>query len=394
MKVLLKVDKSKLGASIMRTSKIVIPIAVIGFIIGLLYWGPVFYVYKFQVKNPWGDYAVDFGLYGLTIAKETVLGYLFNIDALSPAVSLDGLRALLISLLTLIGLAGAIKNRKEISSSFLAVTFATGLIGSLHYLITLPLLNATYSSQRIDSFILGPGAFILMLYGMYTLCCYLKTDTGKKVFIGCVIVLLLSLAKDRITADYTSQWTILGQSPENPATAEMASWVKENTDKNAVFLSPEELSFALNGLTGRKLMITRRTHSNPYVDIDERISDAAVMLYGNNEEKTMQLLKAYNVSYLYWDANWLTIAVNEPSMAQPKYKDYLDEYGVKYQQVTTYLDPAWSERYKKYNMLAVMPVSNNPMQPWSDALQKHLKLVKAVDIDGEAAYRIYEIEYS
>ncbi len=391
MKVLFKADKSKLKDSIMRTSKIIIPIAAIGFLIGLLYWAPVFYVYKFHVKNPWGDYAVDFAAYGLTIAKETILGYLFNIDPLMQNAGLDSFKALFISLLALIGLAGIVKDRKEISSSFLAVTFATGLIGSLHYLITLPILHATYSPQRIDAFILSPAAFLLMFYGLYTLYGFLKKDTGKKIFLGAVFVFLIILAKERIQGDYASQWTALGQSPENPATAEMSSWVKENTDKNAVFLSIDELSFALNGLTGRKLVVERRTHSNPYVDIDERLADAAVMLYGNNEEKTLQLLKAYNVSYLYWDGIWPSIAANEPTMVQPKYKEYLDKYGVKYQQVTAYLDPAWSERYKRYSMLMVSPAKNDPMQPWSDELNKHLTLVKAIDIEGRAAYRIYKI---
>ncbi|MFZ2456916.1 MAG: glycosyltransferase family 39 protein [Candidatus Altiarchaeia archaeon] len=391
MKMRLQIDREKLWISLVKTSKILIPMAIIGFGIGLLYWGPVFFSYKFQVKNAWGDYAEDYALYGGTMAKETILGYLFNIEPLLKTINIDTCRAFIISLLTLTGLVDVIRDRKEMSGSFMALTFATGLIGSLHYMVTLIFLNATYSPARIDTFILAPAAFILMFYGMYTLYRFLKADTGKKVFIGCIVLFLLSLTYDKILGDYTNQWTKLGQSPENPATAAMASWIKENTDKNAVFLSTEELSFALNGLTGRKLVVDRRTHSNPYVDINERLADASVMLYGNNEEKTLQLLAAYNVSYVYWDSVWPTLAEREPMLVQPKYAEYLTKYGVKYQAVTTYLDPAWSKRFKKYGMLMVIPAKNEPMQPWSNELNKHLTLVKGIDIEGQAAYRIYKV---
>jgi len=398
MRVMLKTDREKLRKAVTATSRIIIPIAVVGVLIGLLYWGPVFFIYKFSVKNAWADYTMpDYEVYGLTIVKETIQGYLFNIDALTQMPNSgalpDSLKAFMISLLTLIGLIGVIKDRKETGSSFLGLAFATGLLGYFHYLITLPILHTNYSPLRIENFMLNPAAYILMFYGMYTLYCFLRTDTGKKIFVGCVILFLLSQAKDKIQGDYTSQWTALGQSPENPATAAMSSWVKENTDKNAVFLSIEELSFALNGLTGRKLVVDRRTHSNPFVDINERLADASVMLYGNNEEKTLQLLKAYNVSYLYWDGAWPTIAEREPTLVPQKYAEYLTKNGVRYQEVSTYLDPAWSPRYKKYNMLMVMTAKNDPMQPWSDELNRHLKPAKGIDIDGSAAYRIYQVNY-
>jgi hypothetical protein len=399
MRIMLKTQKAKLKEDVMRTSRIIIPIAVIGFLIGLFYWGPVFFIYKFNVRNSWADYTMpDYEVYGLTIVKETILSYLFNIEPLIGVKDIgampEALKAFIISALTLIGIIGAIRNRKEFGSSFLVLAFATGLFGSFHFLITLPLFHTNYSPMHIGNFMLNPAAYILMFYGMYTAYVFLRTDIGKKVLIGCILAFLIFQVKDKVTYDYTNQWTTLGQSPENPATAAMASWVKENTDKNAVFLSIEELSFALNGLTGRKLVVDRRTHSNPFVDINERLADASVMLYGNDEEKTLQLLKAYNVSYLYWDGAWPTIAEREPTLVAPKYAEYLTKYGVRYQEVSTYLDPAWSVRYKKYNMLMVMTANSDPMRPWSDALDKHLKIAKGIDIEGNAAYRIYLVDYN
>jgi hypothetical protein len=391
MRVLFKIDRPALRASILRTSKIIIPVAVIGLLIGLLYWGPIFFVYKFNVKNPGGDYADDYAAYGLTMAQETIQNYLFNIGPLLKNPGLEGVKTFSLSLLTLVGLGGAIKNRREGSSSFMAVTFAAGLIGSMHYIVTLPLLNATYAPPRIAGFILGPAAFILMIYGIYLLYGFIRTDTWKKIFLSAVFLFFIMQAKEKIDGEYKVQWTLVGQSPQNPATEAMASWIKENTDKNAVFLSIEELSFALNGQTGRKLVNTRRTHSNPYIDINERLADTAVMLYGTNEERTMQLLKAYNVSYLYWDGAWPTIAEREPTLVSPKYAEYLTKYGVGYREVITYMDPAWSDRFKKYSMLMVIQAKNDPMQPWSDVLHKHLTPVKEIDIEGQAAYRIYQV---
>jgi hypothetical protein len=399
MRFMLKTDRLKLKKEVMRTSRIIIPIAVIGFLIGLLYWGPVFFIYMFSVKNAWAEYTMpDYETYGQTIIKETILGYLFNIDPLiqmpNPGTLPASLIAFLISLLTLTGLIGVIKDRKEIGSSFLGLAFATGLFGYFHYLITLPILHTNYSPLRIENFMLNPAAYILMFYGIYTLYFHLRTDTGKKIFIGCIIIFLLSQAKNKIDEDYANKWTVLGQTPENPAITAMASWVREKTDKNAVFLSTEELSFALNGLTGRKLVVDRRTHSNPFVDINERIADASVMLYGNNEEKTLELLKKYNVSYLYWDLEWLTISERTPTLVLPEYTEYLSKYGVRYKEVNAYLDPTWSVRYKKYDMLLVSRAKNDSLQPWSDELNKHLKPAKGIDIDGQAAYRIYEINYT
>jgi len=339
----------------------------------------------------------DYEVYGAVIAKEMIMSYLFNIDPLlTGAGSLSGLtsglKAFFISTMTVAGLAGTIRDRKEKGASFLAIAFFTGFFGYLHYLFTVPLLGTNYSPLRIENFMLNPAAYILMIYGFYTAYNYLKTNTGKKITLAIAIIFIAIISYEKITGDYNSQWTKVGQSPVIPQTTQMADWVRENTDKNAVFLSTEELSFALNGLTGRKLVIDRRTHSNPYVDINERIADAAVILYGNNEEKTLQLLKFYNVSYLYWDANWLSIASREPSMAPPKYKEYLSSNGVTYREVTTYLDPAWSERYKKYQMLAIFP-ENDALKPWSNTLDKHLKLAFEADIGEVPVYRIYRIDY-
>jgi len=79
-------------------------------------------------------------------------------------------------------------------------------------------------------------------------------------------------------------------------------------------------------------------------------------------------------------------------MAPPKYKEYLSSNGVTYREVTTYLDPAWSERYKKYQMLAIFP-ENDALKPWSNTLDKHLKLAFEADIGEVPVYRIYRIDY-
>ena len=193
----------------------------------------------------------------------------------------------------------------------------------------------------------------------------------------------------------------MARSTQNPALLEIQNWVEENTDKNAVFLSHDELSFALNGLTGRKVVIERRTHFNPYVDFDQRNADAAVMLYGNDSGKTLELLKKYNVSYVYWDVSYIQFSQREPMLVRPSYEEYLGRYGVSYQPVEWYLDPAWDPLYKKYPLLAVSPAKADWQQPWSDELQKHLKLLKEVEMplqsDGQAfmgpGYRVYEIDY-
>lgn len=114
-------------------------------------------------------------------------------------------------------------------------------------------------------------------------------------------------------------------------------------------------------------------------------------MYGNNTGKTAELLKYYNVSYLYWDANWLNFAQREPSLTSIKYENYLAENGVYFQKATTYLDPAYESTYPQYDVLVIYPTGNDTSKPWSTSLDSHLTLAKTFYIQGKEYARIYRV---
>lgn len=404
----IKTNTAKLSETIKEQTKIVAPILIIGLIIGLIYWGPILLIYRFQIKNPWNEFTQpDYAVYGGEIALTVLKTYFFNIDALSNIYSAHRFTA---SILTAAGLILAIKERRNPSASFILTAFAAGFIGYFHYLVTTPLLHTSFVPGRFETFMLNPAAFLLGIYAIYSLNQKIKSEKNRKTFYAAAATYFVIVSAINYMNMYNGTWTQVGRADPDDKMQKIQEWVEKNTDKNAVFISHDELAFALNGLTGRKIVTERRTHYNPYVDMNERLADSAIILYGNNSEKTLELLKKYNISYLYWDINWLYdqnnqggFAYREPLLTLPKYADYLKEYGVNYTRTKTYLDPAWVENYPKYDMLAVVPATTDVFAPWSKTLAKHLKVETEVTVqtqtrDGKITtipvYRIYSIDYS
>ncbi|MGF3555148.1 MAG: hypothetical protein ACQXXF_07800, partial [Thermoplasmatota archaeon] len=154
---------------------------------------------------------------------------------------------------------------------------------------------------------------------------------------------------------------------------EFANLVIQNTGKEEVTISPHgETAFALNALTGRKVLFLRRTHASPFVDANKREADAAIILYGNNETLRKELLEKYNIKYFYYDfyalqqiyeciqywENLSNDAYAELSYACLRtsldYKNYLEQNGIETKEVYARLDVA-SENAPKFRMLAIKP---------------------------------------
>ena len=120
----------------------------------------------------------------------------------------------------------------------------------------------------------------------------------------------------------------MGASGKNPNQAyELAKWIMANTPKDAVFLTAhEETGFALNAMTGRKVLIARRTHASPFVDVNQRAADAGIILYGNNSTQILDLIEKYNIKYIYEDfysaQNQAQCAQSFDQFSKPEAADY------------------------------------------------------------------------
>jgi len=133
-----------------------------------------------------------------------------------------------------------------------------------------------------------------------------------------------------------------------------------------------ESAFAVNALTGRKIVYMRATHASPYVDYNKRAADASIILYGNNTQLRNDLIKKYHVSYLFFDlfsaesvniCNHVWDQLDDPKYevygyycikTSPEYKQYLENNGIQTKTVYTRLDPASLES-PKLNILFVKP---------------------------------------
>jgi len=205
----------------------------------------------------------------------------------------------------------------------------------------------------------------------------------------------------------TDKWIQVGKQPLSQDILETKKWILSNAGINDIFLSTNELSFALNALTGRKVMITRRSQNSPFLDIDQREADAAIILYGNNSKKRKELLKKYDIKYLYWNNYWIQSEYYfdnqgkitgwfDPIIVKDikNYRSYFDNYNISYFSLNNWIDPAIKgEKIRKYDLLFVSPQNYRSFEkPWVEDLDNYLKEVWNFKYENQTLARIYEIK--
>ena len=167
----------------------------------------------------------------------------------------------------------------------------------------------------------------------------------------------------------------------------MQDFIIQNTNVNDVFLSSNELSFALNGLTGRKLLVSRRAQNDPFMDMEERVRAAAVILYSNNEESRQEYIEKFNVKYLYWNIQWVSTEykLNEKGeianrfdplilFDTPENIEFLDSNNINYFKQHTWMDPSLQgNEYKQFDLLFILPKRYDIFELWDESLDPHLE---------------------
>ncbi len=352
-------------------------ILLIGIPIAMLYWGPVIFVYHGKTLNPLQEYSGS-GLEGLNF--EFVFTYLFK----QIFFDTSNYIAIIMSILAIMGLYYVLLNRDKLKIALLF--YLTAFFGVIHPIITRPLINTSFGYYWFPGFA-NITRMILIIFGIYLIYAlakkYLrntKEETITYAIIAVTITMLALNAGINIKSFESDQFTQAGftLSPDMEAMFRMGDWIMANTRNGDVFVSTHpETSFALQALTGREVMFSRRTHSSHFVDVNKRAADEAVMLYGNSEEKTKELLREYNVKYIYHDFYSLqtkqqceqiwSILDNPNAQLQsyvclqttPEFENYLKQYGVNYKKIVGPLDPAGGPYTPKYELLAVNPSQFN-----------------------------------
>lgn len=379
----------------------IIPI-LIGLPIVLLYWWwPI--VSKFHSVNDLTYYAhKDFSIFALQLSEfwqsiKTILW--INRFSVFTVIMILGIITLFII---------KTKNKKiKKLKQFNIILLISVLIGAGHHFITYPLFKISafpYMFGSLFSMILLIFAFIFVSILIQ------KIIKNKKLQIIIIIIILIFAGINAYThhATFISGNKFHGNAlnPLQDNVVKMQEWINENTDINNVFLTTKETGFMLNGLTGRKLVVYRTTHADPFSDIWTCQIDSAIILYSNNSVEREKLIKKYNISYFYWDYYWINSewAVDNSGRIIGKFDPLLVPYNKTYEQrliknnVKFVVDNFWfdpavqgSDIPKLKGILITQDNYYNSTHPWNPELDKYLKKVWNYKQNNQEYATIYKI---
>jgi len=375
--------------------KPVIIVILIGVIIAQLYWFEPIFVHHIQSSENYLDWNnEDFSSTSLqfTYFKNIIKGAFFNFFSNLPRTLLS-----LFSLAGLIILFFVKKNNYRLN--FLYLFNLSAFLLLFHYFLTRPLLEMDLYPIRIYDMLFYFNIFLLTGLSLSTVINHIK-KYQQHILTSSIIILLIFSFNTFQDKKESDQWYTSAKNNLPEKLTELQKFVLENTNVNDVFISANELSFMFNALTGRKVLNTRRAQNSPYVDMDERILASAIILYGNNDETRKNLIKKYNIKYLFWDQDWIpTEYMAENGNIKPfdplnlfdseTKRKTLEQFNISYQPQYTWVDPALrGDTYKQFNILLIIPNYKSKEQPWIDQLNPFLEEV----FNFENKTKIYKVK--
>lgn len=350
--------------------------ALVALAVCTIFFGPILLEYGTDRPNPvttYGDTRLEF--LGVSWILKSVTGNLF--------LGYRGIGAYVLGIAGLLGIFYCVLRWKKTVTGFILLWFIANIVTVGHHLVTKPFLDFSFLPEKLPLFMIFSGIFIT--FGLRYVYLHLRKTVGIKVFAGIIlIVLLLPIAYASYQNYSSNRWVQYGMQwdPATEKMYEIRDYLMENLDKDDVVLANDETGFALAVLSARKQMLTRRTHASYFVDINQRIADAAVIMYGDDPEKAKELLEKYKVTHFYKDQHLVTY----PMRTSLRFRDYLDRYGVKYEVRVSTWDPAMPpDRGFTEEMLIIPP--QNITQEFNELLVSERKFIIGNQLFSEL-YRI------
>jgi hypothetical protein len=336
----------------------------IGFIISQLYWFEPIFVYHGQTQLASQLWSTDD--YSNPIVQQS---FLWN-TLRALFFSFDSLDALVLTILTLAGFAYLFINRKALKEHelFAVIAFGVAFILTFSYFITMPLFGTNMVPDYIYGLYLTTARILIAVIGLVFVIGYIP---GRRMLILAIIALSF-LASIYLGYDAWHKGKFYFN-PERtlednfPGANSLQAYLMEKTSPHDVILSSNEVSFALNAISGNNVLLSRRAHNDPFVDFDRYQMDGAIMFYGSDPQKRLALMKKYNVSYLYVDSVWLPtewqfskegalVGYSDPILLfySPQKEAELVLNGIKYKKTHGYVDPSVrGPNVKTYDLLIV-----------------------------------------
>ncbi|WP_456373817.1 hypothetical protein [Methanocaldococcus sp.] len=372
----------------------------------MLYWYKPLFIY--HLHRPYDRLhmdIIDFGRLDVQIMFlfDMIKTYLLNFSSIGNIIS---------TLLVWLGIYAYYKSENSIEKEFIKIFGIGSLFATFCYFITEPLLKIHFVPTYMHRFYLWLLAILIGLFGLKYIKERFKLYDNKNIIVFGVLFILLFANTTFAFVNYinNNKWANVGKQPLPEMYKSLQHYLLTHTNVNDVILSTKELIFMIHAISGRKVMVIRWAQLNdPYIDLSQRDVDAAIILYGNNTKKKLELIKKYHIKYLYWDYNWISsefefdrygrlIGIYDPLMAldKPKYREELDKYGVKYIPIKFWLDPANRNKYvRKFNVLIISPQNYyNFTNPWKPDLNKYLVEVWNYTYNGKKIAVLYKINIS
>jgi len=372
----------------------------LGFLISLIFWYRPLFIFHGELT------AYGFNLKDFT-NRNVYISFLLT-SLRSFFFNTNNVLSITLGILNILGLCYIIRE----SSKFLKFLIFSLFFCIYNYLFLVPLLGKHLSPEHCLYFLSPIIIGILTKYGIeFILKVSLRFEKeAVPLVVIFIIVLTISLVlnniilfKKKVTEN---RFFVNSYRPIPEPYRSLQTFLLSNISANDVVLTTNELCFALNGISGIKCLLYRRGHSSKFDDLDRIYLDAAIILYGNDTKKKLELIRKYNVSYLYWDINWISTEYYiDPSgriigwfdpitiLYSPEREKILKKYNISYFILNTWLDPAFrSEDYKKFKIIFISPENYRSFyKPWKPDLDQYLQKIWEYKQENKTMAVLYKI---
>ncbi len=371
----------------------------------MLYWYRPLFVYHLHQANhllEW-NVSIDFSSFSeqVKFLFKSIRQTLFNFSSLFYS---------LVSIFSWVGIYYLYERRNDRLAKFSAVVISGSLIAVFSYFITVPLLKINLVPNYLSYFYLSLASLLLAALGIKYIMMFLR-NRDKKYATYFLVVLFVAFGVFSVmlfnSGIRKNQWVGSAKSEIMPYYSSLHDFLDKNSDVNDVIASTKELSFAVNAVSGRKVLVNRWAQQNdPYNSFSDRDFAAAILFYGNDTAEKIKVIKNYNVKYLYWDYYWINseIQVRDRKVAgfydpllmfyDSKYEEGLKRNNISYSVMDYWVDPS-IRNVRKFKLIIITPENYfNATHPWKPDIDKYMRLVWRYSSNGRDIAKLYEFNAS
>jgi hypothetical protein len=388
--------------SFIRSLKLLFVMGIIAFVIAQIFWFKPLFVFHGATQTGIVDYSQqDLSIPGVefNLTVELLKSLFFNLDGL-----FNSLKTLLFDMGVLLLFFFVKKDNEMIK--FTKIFFISSILTIFHYIYLYPIIGTHLVPSYMIIFLSVVLTGIITTFAIITLA-HIKFGARKFAPYILIFIVILFLSANALEwKKYTAndRWINAGKSKLSPDLSAMQEFILKNSNVNDVFLSNNELGFSLNALTGRKVVNFRRGHSDSFTNIDERLLDAAVILYGNNDAERIKLINKYGIKYLYWSYYWINseyiiedgkiVNTYDPIVLRDtnENREALLRYNISFIAQHTWLDPSIKgPTVRQFDTLFIMPSRFDYSAPWNEQLNQMLSEVWNYEVNNQKIAIIYKI---